>query len=95
MKEGSFQSEIKGIDFTSSQSDDWKLDNVPLPNQVPVGLDFSQIPQNIIKSGVVDALISQNDDLMSRLGIIKVKVSVAKFSGPVFTMLISFALIVM
>ncbi len=69
MKEGSFQSEIKGIDFTSSQSDDWKLDNVPLPNQVPVGLDFSQIPQNIIKSGVVDALISQNDDLMSRLGV--------------------------
>jgi chromosome segregation ATPase len=69
MKEGSFQTEMSGIDFTGGPGEEWKLEKVPLPNQVPAGLDFSQIPQSIIKSGVVDALISQNDDLMSRLGV--------------------------
>jgi len=69
MKEGSFQTEMSGIDFTGGPGEEWKLNKVPLPNQVPAGLDFSQIPQSIIKSGVVDALISQNDDLMSRLGV--------------------------
>lgn len=65
MKEGTFQAQMTGLDF----NDDWKLENVPLPNQVPDRLDLSQVPSHIVKSGVVDALISQNDDLMSRLSV--------------------------
>lgn len=66
MKEGSFQAQMTGVDFTDAE---WKLEGVPLPNQVPDRLDLSQVPSHIVKSGVVDALISQNDDLMSRLGV--------------------------
>lgn len=65
MKEGSFQAQMTGMDF----NDEWKLEGVPLPNQVPDRLDLSQVPSHIVKSGVVDALISQNDDLMSRLAV--------------------------
>lgn len=66
MKEGSFQAQMTGVDFADAE---WKLEGVPLPNQVPDRLDLSQVPSHIVKSGVVDALISQNDDLMSRLGV--------------------------
>lgn len=66
MKEGSF--EIGNLDFQGNR-DDWTLSQVPLPNQMPKGLDFTQVPASIMKAGVVEALISQNDDLMSRLGV--------------------------
>lgn len=70
MKEGSFQPEMTGLEFTGdADTSSWTLKSVPLPNQLPQNFDFSKVPQAVIKSSVVDALMSQNDDLMSRLGV--------------------------
>ncbi len=70
MKEGSFVGQVDDLDF----SDEWSsgklpADKVPLPTEVPRGIDLSQVPANIVRSGVIDALVNQNEDLMSRLGV--------------------------
>jgi len=41
--------------------------NVPLPNQLPKGIDFKELPGAAFKSATLEALISQNEDLMARL----------------------------
>lgn len=43
------------------------IENIPLPSEVPQPLNLEQIPEQILRSGAIDALISQNEDLMSRL----------------------------
>lgn len=42
---------------------------VPLPNQLPLGIDFSDIPVGQLKSATLDSLINQNEDLMARLSV--------------------------
>ncbi len=42
---------------------------IPLPNQLPKGLDFSDIPATALKSSTLEGLISQNEDLMARLSV--------------------------
>ncbi len=42
---------------------------VPLPNQLPKGIDFSDIPVGQLKSATLDSLINQNEDLMARLSV--------------------------
>lgn len=42
---------------------------VPLPNQMPKGLDFSELPVGTLKSSTLESLINQNEDLMARLTI--------------------------
>lgn len=42
---------------------------VPLPNQMPKGLDFSEVPTGALKSSTLESLIQQNEDLMARLSI--------------------------
>jgi chromosome segregation ATPase len=60
MKEGSFEGQIPGLDFSSNLQ-------TKTPDQLPERIDFSQIPENVLKSNVIESLISQNDDLMARL----------------------------
>ncbi len=38
-----------------------------LPNEVPEPLNLKNVPSDILKSGTIDALISQNEDLMARI----------------------------
>lgn len=42
---------------------------VPTPDQMPVRLDLSQLPSHVLRSGAVEALANQNEDLMARLGV--------------------------
>ena len=43
--------------------------NIPLPDQLPAKPQLSHIPSEILKSSTIETLISQNEDLMSRLKI--------------------------
>ncbi len=43
--------------------------SVPLPNQVPSPVDLSVVPEHILRSGAVESLIQQNEDLMARLAV--------------------------
>jgi chromosome segregation ATPase len=65
MKEGSFDSSIQDIDFDESLT----LKSVPLPTERPERMDLSQFPEKVLRSRAIESLISQNDDLMSRLGV--------------------------
>ena len=64
MKEGSFDSQFQGqipnLDFSTSTA-------IKTPDQVPERIDLSQVPSQVLKSNVMESLISQNDDLMARL----------------------------
>lgn len=42
---------------------------IPLPNQLPHGIDFKDLPPASLKSSTLDSLISQNEDLMARLSV--------------------------
>ncbi len=43
--------------------------NIPLPDQIPAKPQLGHIPSEILKSSTIETLISQNEDLMSRLKI--------------------------
>ncbi|MBX7232661.1 MAG: hypothetical protein K1X29_11305, partial [Bdellovibrionales bacterium] len=49
--------------------------NIPTPNQIPVPLDLSELPDHILRSGAVEALTNQNEDLMARLSVVLRKTS--------------------
>ena len=51
------------------------LMNIPTPNQIPVPLDLSELPDHILRSGAVEALTNQNEDLMARLSVVLRKTS--------------------
>ena len=40
---------------------------IPLPDEVPPGLDLSGLPESVLHSGAIETLIGQNEDLMARL----------------------------
>ena len=48
---------------------------VPLPFELPARLDFSQIPEDILRSSTLEAALAQNEDLQARL-----KVSLRRLS---------------
>ncbi len=52
-----------------TQVADEMVKNIALPNQLPKGLDFKDIPTTAFKSSTLEALISQNEDLMARLSV--------------------------
>ncbi len=54
---------------------DEKIKSIPLPSQVPKGLDFNDIPVSALKSSTLESLISQNEDLMARLSVALRKVN--------------------
>lgn len=65
MEKGSFHTSNQWID-----NQDERVKHIPLPNQLPKGLDFSEIAPNAIKSSTIETLINQNEDLMARLTVI-------------------------
>lgn len=48
---------------------DEEVKKIPLPSQMPKGIDFSELPMSALKSATVEGLISQNEDLMARLSV--------------------------
>lgn len=46
-----------------------RIKAIPLPNQLPKGIDFSDIPAAALKSSTLESLITQNEDLMARLSV--------------------------
>ncbi|WP_413291424.1 hypothetical protein [Bdellovibrio sp. HCB337] len=43
------------------------VENIPLPDEMPAAFNYSHLPKDILKSTTVENLISQNEDLMTRL----------------------------
>jgi len=63
----------KGSFHTSTNHPTATLDevvkNIPLPNQLPNGVNFRDLPPEALKSSTLESLISQNEDLMARLSV--------------------------
>jgi chromosome segregation ATPase len=52
-----------------SFDDDLEIQQVPIPSAMPKGFDSQSLPTHVKRSSAVEALIQQNDDLMSRLSV--------------------------
>jgi chromosome segregation ATPase len=68
----SFQSlKLKSLDFSEERSAPrprpQSVENIPLPDEIPAGFNYASLPKEILKSSSVENLISQNEDLMTRL----------------------------
>lgn len=61
MENGSFQAQSQVNDLEGERP------NLPVPNQVPEPVDLSHLPSHILRSGAVETLIQQNEDLTARL----------------------------
>src|ERR1051325_6147799 len=46
-----------------------RIDQIPLPDQLPTRIDVSRLPQDILHTSTVETLLNQNQDLMTRLSI--------------------------
>ena len=73
MKEGSFHGHIDELDFEEGWGE-IKTQKVlepnlkpPTPDQLPNRIDLTNIPESVLRTNVIESLINQNDDLMSRL----------------------------
>ena len=65
METETFQTaQLSHLDFAS---DSMSVGSIPLPDELPQRADLSHLPKDILKSSTVENLISQNEDLMSRL----------------------------
>jgi chromosome segregation ATPase len=73
MEKGSFHTSAlqvhSSVTQTQNQSAEELVKRVPLPNQLPKGLDFTDLPQGSLKSSALESLIGQNEDLMARLSV--------------------------
>lgn len=72
MEKGSFHTSPAPVHASTI---DEKIKSIPLPSQVPKGLDFNEIPVAALKSSTLESLISQNEDLMARLSVALRKVN--------------------
>jgi chromosome segregation ATPase len=52
---------------TSKAATGYSVEHIPLPDEMPMAFNTSSVPKDILKSSTVENLISQNDDLMTRL----------------------------
>lgn len=55
--------------MTTTIMDEQEVDAIPTPNHLPEKLDLSRIPQQMLRTGAVEALANQNEDLMARLSV--------------------------
>jgi chromosome segregation ATPase len=58
---------LQGMDFDDTE--DFEVAKIPVPSELPKAFDFRSLPGEVTKSSAVEALIQQNDDLMSRLSV--------------------------
>jgi chromosome segregation ATPase len=49
--------------------DELDVHEIPLPTELPAKVDLSSLPDHILKSGTMEMLILQNEDLMARLSV--------------------------
>ncbi len=49
---------------------DQDVSRIPVPSEIPMDIDTSQIPKEVLRTGAVESLISQNEDLMARLKVV-------------------------
>lgn len=59
-----FEEEAKSSKQASIQRE---VGNIPLPDEMPMPFNYSHLPKEILKSSSVESLISQNEDLSTRL----------------------------
>ncbi|HEY8269544.1 MAG TPA: hypothetical protein VIG33_01540 [Pseudobdellovibrionaceae bacterium] len=52
---------------SSPQPQQRHLENTPLPDEMPAAFNYAHLPKEILKSSSVESLISQNEDLVTRL----------------------------
>jgi chromosome segregation ATPase len=64
MEKGSFHTSVKSV-----LDMDEIIEQIPLPNQLPKPPDVSRLPAEALRSAAVESLLSQNSDLMARLGV--------------------------
>jgi chromosome segregation ATPase len=64
MEKGSFHTSVKSV-----LEMDEIVESFALPNQMPLSADLSRFPAEALRSSAIDSLISQNADLMARLGV--------------------------
>lgn len=69
MEKGSFHTSNPHRTSTTQADLEERVKSIPLPNQLPKGLDFSDIPPAALKSSTLESLINQNEDLMARLSV--------------------------
>lgn len=69
MEKGSFHTSAPTVHSGHSTTTEEFVKRVPLPNQLPKGLDFTDLPQGALKSTALESLIGQNEDLMARLSV--------------------------
>lgn len=48
---------------------DEEVSHIPTPNQIPAPVHLQQIPGHVLRSGAIEALASQNEDLVARLSV--------------------------
>lgn len=71
----SFQSlKLSTLSFSENQdssaldtSTTRRIENIPLPDELPARFDYTNLPKEVLKSSSIENLISQNEDLMTRL----------------------------
>lgn len=49
---------------------DQDVTRIPVPSEVPMAVDTSLIPKEVLRTGAVESLISQNEDLMARIKVL-------------------------
>ena len=64
MENGSFHTSPNWVEVQ-----DERIKKIPLPNQMPAGIDFNELSPAVLKSSTLETLIHQNEDLMARLTI--------------------------
>lgn len=64
MEKGSFHTSPNWVEVQ-----DERVKKIPLPNQLPAGIDFNELSPAVLKSSTLETLIHQNEDLMARLTI--------------------------
>ncbi len=55
--------------MTTDIMDEVEVSKIPTPNQIPAAIDLSQLPSHVLRSGAVEALANQNEDLVARLSV--------------------------
>lgn len=65
MEKGSFHTSSNPSNPIATM--DELVKKIPLPNQLPNGVNFRDIPSSALHSSTLESLISQNEDLMARL----------------------------
>ena len=49
---------------------DQDVSRIPVPSEIPAAIDTTHIPKDVLRTGAVESLISQNEDLMARLKVL-------------------------